>query len=242
MEPDIAPVRVESLKEACIRRFEELILSGAYRPGDRLPSERDCAQRLGVSRPVVHEAVIDLAVKGLLTLKPRKGVFVNDFRTEGSLALLVSLVNYRNEALSKEFLGSILEMRSLFETETCRCAARRRTESDIASIRRIVAEEASVPDREPEGFADVDYRFHHAVALASGNLVYPLLLNSFKTFYVSILARFYTHRSVIPTVIGFHGRILSSIEAGDAEGSAGLMRDMLLWSERTLLSFIGGDG
>ncbi|HOI11649.1 MAG TPA: winged helix-turn-helix domain-containing protein, partial [Myxococcota bacterium] len=57
---NLEPLRAVRLKDAFLERFERLILSGELAPGDRLPPERDLAVRLGVSRPVVHEALLEL--------------------------------------------------------------------------------------------------------------------------------------------------------------------------------------
>ena len=64
MNLPLKPLHVDSLKEACVKRLEELILSGELKVGVRLPSERDFAASLGVSRPVLHEALVDLSAKG----------------------------------------------------------------------------------------------------------------------------------------------------------------------------------
>ena len=73
MQVLLKPIRTESLKELFIRRFEELILSGKFPIGQKLPSERELALQLNVSRPVVHEGLVDLAAKGLVTMIPRVG-------------------------------------------------------------------------------------------------------------------------------------------------------------------------
>jgi len=127
MQELLKPIRTESLKDVFINRFEKLILSGTFPVGQKLPSERELALQLGVSRPVVHEGLLDLAAKGLVTLIPRVGTIVNDYRKEGSLSLLTSLVNYHQGDLEPELLTSLLEMRFLFEVETARLTALNRT-------------------------------------------------------------------------------------------------------------------
>ncbi|MBW1814590.1 MAG: FadR family transcriptional regulator, partial [Deltaproteobacteria bacterium] len=118
MQELLKPIKSESLKEIFISRFENLILSGKLSIGQKLPSERELALQLGVSRPVVHEGLVDLASKGLITLTPRIGTVVNDYRTEGSLAMLTSLFNYHDGQLQPAILESVLDMRMLFERET----------------------------------------------------------------------------------------------------------------------------
>ena len=95
------PLHVPSLKEACVQRLEGLILSGEWQMGMRLPSERDLAAEMNISRPVLHEALVDLEAKGLVSIAARRGVFVSDYRTSGSCALLSSLFSYTAAAWTR---------------------------------------------------------------------------------------------------------------------------------------------
>ena len=140
MQEHLKPIRTESLKDVFINRFEELILSGTFPVGQKLPSERELALQLGVSRPIVHEGLVDLAAKGLVNLIPRVGTIVNDYRKEGSLSLLTSLVNYLQGDLEPELLTSLLEMRLLFEVETARLTALNRTQEQLESIYVLLRE------------------------------------------------------------------------------------------------------
>ncbi|MGB7240747.1 MAG: GntR family transcriptional regulator, partial [Sulfitobacter sp.] len=72
------PVQPEKLSSAVIRQIEQLILRGILRPGERLPSERDLAERFGVSRPSLRDAIGALQDDGLLAARPGAGVFVAD--------------------------------------------------------------------------------------------------------------------------------------------------------------------
>ena len=131
MQELLAPLQSPSLKDVFIERFEELILSGQLKIGQKLPSERELALRLGVSRPVVHKGLVDLEAKGLVTLMPRVGAVVNDYRREGSLALLNSLVTYQKGRLGPDLQTSLLDVRRLFEVETARLAARHREDAHL---------------------------------------------------------------------------------------------------------------
>ena len=112
MQQLLKPLKTDSLKDVFVQRFEELILSGALSIGQKLPPERELALMLGVSRPVVHEGLVDLENKGLVTMKPRVGTVVNDYRREGSLSLLNSLVSYNRGRLEPAILDSLLEIAS----------------------------------------------------------------------------------------------------------------------------------
>jgi len=227
MQQFLEPLRTESLKDAFVRRFEDLILSGTFPIGQKLPSERELALQLSVSRPVVHEGLVDLAAKGLVTLVPRVGTVVNDYRTEGSLSLLTSLVNYHQGDLEPGLLDSMLKMRLLFETETARLAASHRTGDQLEAFYRLIQEETSIHHHDTVGISELDFEFHHLMALASGNLVYPLLLNSFKQCYLNLAGRFFSDPGVVPEVFMFHKDMVNALKDNDEDKAATVMKAML---------------
>ncbi|MFH1138802.1 MAG: FadR/GntR family transcriptional regulator [Pseudomonadota bacterium] len=233
----LEPLKTESLKDVFVSRFENLILSGRLKIGERLPSERELALRLGVSRPVVHEGLVELAARGLVTIRPRTGAVINDFRQEGSLTLLNSLVNYHQGGLEPGLLESMLEMRGLFEGETVRLAARRRTGEHLAELRRILDEE-SREGLDPGALAEMDFLLHLQIALASGNLLYPMLLNSFKQVYTNLSGQFFADPAAQAAVLSFHRRLLEALDARDEKAAEAIMNEMLEHGRRLLTSMI----
>lgn len=227
MQQLLRPIRTESLKDAFVKRFEELILSGAFPIGQKLPSERELALRLNVSRPVVHEGLVDLAAKGLVSLIPRVGTIVNDYRREGSLPLLTSLLNYHGGDLDPELLGSLLEMRLLFEVETARLAATHRTRDQLESFRRLLQQEEAVNHQNADRISELDFDFHHLLALSSGNHIYPLLLNSFKQCYLNLAGQFFSDPNVVPEVFVFHKEMVSGLEDKNETKAVKIMQSML---------------
>jgi fatty acid metabolism transcriptional regulator FadR len=227
MQELLKPIRTASLKDVFIKRFEELILSGTFPVGQKLPSERELALQLGVSRPVVHEGLVDLAVKGLVTLIPRVGTIVNDYRKEGSLSLLTSLVNYHQGELEPELFVSLLEMRLLFEVETARLTALNRTEEQLESFYVLLREENQIDNSRTEKVSELDFNFHHLVALSSGNHIYPLLLNSFKKCYINLAGQFFNDSTLVPEVFNFHKQMVKAFEDKDEKAAVHIMRRML---------------
>jgi len=234
-------IRPAGRKAEAIERFEELILSGRFAAGERLPPERDLAADLGASRPVVHAALVELEARGLVRVEARRGVFVADWRRSGSAELLLSMLSYSNGDLSESLFDGLLEMRLLFEVETARLAASRRSQEQVDELERVLARERLAGPGEGRGgfptsaeMTELDYDFHLAVALASGNDVYPLLLNSFRRVYRTILERFYADTAVIAPVFDFHRRLVAAIASQDEVESGSIMRDILEFGERNL--------
>jgi len=237
VQTSLIPIKVQNLKDACVARLEELILSGELQIGERLPSERDFAARIGVSRPVLHEALVDLDVKGLVRIVPRRGVFVSDYRRSGSMAILSSLLAYHDSKLDPAFTQSLMDMRLLVESETARLAAQNRTDEQMAEFQALLAEEQQAACEAPQPLTDLDFSFHLSIAIASGNLVYPLIINSFKGVYTSLTGEFfrkYCGTPVVKTVQQFHVQFVEALEQKDAEGAVRTMSEMLKHGEAYL--------
>jgi GntR family transcriptional repressor for pyruvate dehydrogenase complex len=237
MQTNFEPIKIQSLKETCVARLEELILSGELKIGERLLSERDFAVRIGVSRPVLHEALVDLNAKGLVHIVPRHGVFVSDYRRSGSLAILSSLLAFHNGILDPSFMQSMIDMRLTVETESARLAALNHTLEQMAEFHAILNEEEEAAGDNPQTWTELDFSFHLLVAIASGNLVYPLIINSFKGVYTSLTGDFfrqYYGTQVVETVRQFHVRLVEAFEKKDANRARGVMIEMLKHGETYL--------
>ena len=237
MNTEIKPIQAQSLKDACIERLEHMILSGELAIGERLPSERDFAARLNVSRPVLHQALVELETKGLVRIEPRKGVYISDYRRDGSLAILSSLLSFHDGHLSPVLSKSMIDMRLLVEAETARLAAENRTSAQMTELRQLLEAERQAAGEDPQALTELDFTFHHTVAIASGNLVYPLILNSFKDVYTSLTGEFFRRNfntGVIEEVYRFHRQVVDALEHRDPDAAVRAMSEMLKHGEKYL--------
>lgn len=234
MDAVLKPLKAESLQDVFIARFEELILSGKFAIGEKLPSERELAMQLGVSRPVVHKGLVELAFKGLITMKPRVGAVVSDYRREGSLALLNSIFRYHQGALTPDLLRGLLDMRMLFEVEIAGKAAIHRENEHLEEMAEILSQERDAASIDAEARTRLDFRFHQQIALASGNPIYPLMLNSFEQVYLNLASQFYGDPEVHERVVSVHERLHRAIERKDVELARSMMRGLLEHGERNL--------
>jgi len=233
----IEPIQSDSLRDIFIQKFEKLIFSGYFKIGEKLPPERELAKMLGVSRPVVHEGLVNLVSKGIVTMTPRRGSVINDYRKEGSLFVLTSLFEYSEALVSEKLLKSMLDMRMLFEIENAGLAAKNRTEEQMEKFLEIHTREKQVDPENLTQIALLDFKFHHLISIASDNLVYPLLLNSLKQFYISLTKKFFSDISVIPWVFEHHGKIVRAIGEKEPEKAIKYMEQLLLHGEKHLRSF-----
>ena len=217
-ETTFRPVRTDSAKEEIIAQLETRILQGEIPPGHRLPPERELASALGVSRPLVHDALGSLAERGLVLIRPRHGVVVNDFRISGTLNLLVSLINRNDHLSSRELIGDLESFRLNMEKEMIRLACRNRKKEDLNELEKLLEEERQLPSgADSVKLADLDFRFHLRLALAGGNAIYALLMNTLKPVHMDILGRFFQTPGVAAQVHRIHGMMVESLRNRDEE-------------------------
>ena len=212
-------VRTSRLYEQIVQQIEESIVKGALKPGDQLPAERELAQRFGVSRTAVREAVKALREKGLVEAYSGKGTFITDGTTHAvrqSLDLLVKIGQ-------PEGSSHLAEVRAILEPEIAALAALRIQEPELVTMREAVA----VMDRagqDPEAYIEADLDFHLALAEGADN---PLILSLLD----SIVGLLREQRLRIFQVPGgpergqiHHKRILEAVEQHDAERARDAMR------------------
>lgn len=168
-----APDR-KSLVDQVTGRLQALVIENALRTGDLLPPERELGELLGVSRTVVREAVRSLVAKGLLEVRQGRGTVVR--APDVRLASEVITNMLRSSGGGRVAFPSVHEVRRLLEVEIAGLAAERRTDEDLGTL--SVALAATAKPAEPETWAQADIAFHAAIAAASHNLLFPVLLGS----------------------------------------------------------------
>jgi GntR family transcriptional regulator, transcriptional repressor for pyruvate dehydrogenase complex len=185
--------------------------------------------------------LVDLNAKGLVQIIPRRGVMVSDYRRSGSMAMLSSLLAYHNGKLDPTFTQSLIDMRLMVETEAARLAALNRTTVSLTEFHALLEKEAATDD--PQVLTELDFSFHLLIAIASGNLVYPLIINSFKGVYTNLTGEFfqkYFNSPVIETVKQFHAGLVDAFERQDSEQAVQTMGKMLKHGEAYLLGVAEG--
>ena len=156
----IQPVDTVRLYRKIAGQLSELIAAGEFTEGQRLPSERELAAQLGVSRPSVREALIALEVKGVVEIRVGAGVFVSPATDRN----VVSSIDFDEG----EGPFELLQARRVVEGETAALAATRATASDLASI-RAAAEEMRRAHLHGKMTEDTDRAFHLSIAKAAHN-------------------------------------------------------------------------
>ena len=212
----------ERLYQEIVDQIQQQILSGALNPGDQIPAERDLAERFGVSRTAVREAIKSLTEKGLIEVFVGRGTFVTSLSPDRVIESMTMLL--RNEPHN---VASLQEARELLEIPTARLAAIRRNDAHVARLRAISAEleeENSISAR----LVDGDTEFHVEVARATGNPVLVLLSQTI----VALLRTERLYRddfdiTRLPMALADHRDIVEAIADSDPERAAQAMSDHL---------------
>ncbi|MGV6804566.1 MAG: GntR family transcriptional regulator, partial [Ruegeria sp.] len=167
-------VQTEKLSLAVVKQIELLILRGILRPGERLPPERDLAERLGVSRPSLREAISQLQDQGLLTARAGSGIYVAEVLGSAFSPALIRLFSSHDEAVF-DYLSFRRDMEGLAAER----AARLGSDSDLKVIQAIFDKMETAHARNAaEDEAHLDAQFHMAIIEASHNVVMLHMMRS----------------------------------------------------------------
>ena len=234
----LEPIRPKKISEEIVNQIKQLISKGELKPGDRIPSERELATMLGVSRPSVREAIMVLEAMGFVESRQGGGTYVKAL-TEGSIMNpLAKLVEKRDP----ELLRSLAEVRMGLESWSAYLAAQRATDADIAEMRRlyrIMEKQAAKGGWSP----DVDAEFHYAITAASHNSLQMHVLDSIHSlFHATIqvaLMEFYQQQGHVQLLLAHHRDIMEAIAAHDPETARRKMVEHLAMVEEKMAQLLG---
>jgi GntR family transcriptional repressor for pyruvate dehydrogenase complex len=219
LTPMYRTVKTSRLFEQIVQQVEDSILKGQLKPGDQLPAERDLAQRFGVSRTAVREAVKTLREKGLVEAYSGRGTFV----TNGTSQAIRQSLDLMIRINKQEGSANLAELRLVLEPDIAALAAERIEEQLLSTMREAV-EIMDRSLRDPEAYVEADLDFHLALAEAVGN---PLILSLLD----SIVGLLREQRSRIFNVDRgpergqfHHKRILAAVEQRDPAAAREAMR------------------
>jgi GntR family transcriptional repressor for pyruvate dehydrogenase complex len=225
-----APVaRSERLADRVAGVLTESIVSGRLEPGAKLPTERELCEQFGVSRPVVREAVRSLIAKGLLADSPRRGHVVTALGRDAVTESLTLYLRGRRLDYTK-----LMEVRAVIEVENAGRAAERATPEDLDALKVAAAVLTKGLDAEQAAIADVG--FHRAIATATGNEFFGVLLDSIREVLITVQLPTLAEPKIVASAIRHHQRIFDEIAKHDRDGAQAAMRRHLADAERGMRS------
>ena len=192
-----------------------------YLAGERLPSERDFAERFSVSRGAVREALTKLQAMRIIERRASSGIFLGREPENASLEALV-LTHDLGIPLDNRDIHELMEVRRLLEVQAIRLACDRRTDADLDALDGVlVTTEAEIAARRP--IAEQDYRFHMMIFRATQNTILVRVVNPFYLLSRNRRRNFFKDVVRGQTSHVQHVAIVAAIRARNADMSAELM-------------------
>ncbi len=211
-------------------QIESLILNNDLRSGDRLPPENELGRQYGVSRTVIREAVRSLAAKGLVQVTQGSGTVVRAMTNELASQSISSVLKQNARRVDIE---KLLEVRRMLEVEIAGLAAERRTPEDMQRLKELVAKMAQ---EGTVGFVENDVAFHAALAKATHNEFFEILLNSIAEAMIHVRHIALNVPGTPDRALAYHGAIFGAVEQEDAAGARAAMGKHLREAEATARS------
>lgn len=172
-----------TLKEALVIKIASLIINGRLKPGDRLPAERELAQKEGISRSAVHLAMVDLERMRFIETNARHGTYVCDFIQKGNIETLNLLIRLNGADLNEARIRDMLDMRLAIEGKAIELLLPKLSEKDIETLESDIEEASAIADNSEKSDRELAasfFSFHHDICVLSGNFILPLLFNTFE--------------------------------------------------------------
>lgn len=212
---ELQAIKASRLYVKVAQQLSKLVSDGILKPGDRLPSERELAEKLNVSRPTIREAMIALELSGIVEIRTGAGIFVT----------------HQKPRLTIDDKGvgpfEILEIRLIIESEACALAASKITKRQIAELKSAIVE-MEEEEKRPDNSEKYDWQFHNIIASATQNSAISTVVNwlwelrNHSDLSAAFAARL-REEGVHPSIKD-HKDIVTALEKGDAEEARAAMK------------------
>lgn len=219
-----------SLMDKFVDGMEYRILKGEMKVGEKLSPLRTMAEETGYSRSVINAGIVELENRGYLKIIPTKWIEVADFKRYGTLAVVEGIMKYDLYGYAE--LKAILDSRKLIE---CECAYEAAIYADKGVIKELEqllksAEKlVGVNER-----AQYDIKFHQLISIASGNMIYPIIMKSSGKSVNKLVKEFYKIDNIYGFVLDQHINIVKAIKMHDADLAKRKMLELLQHGEQKI--------
>lgn len=209
--------------QTIVESIIDRIKSGALKPGDKLPNEKEMAEQYGVSRISLREALRSLAAKGLVVTRHGEGTCINTYDPNAVAATI-----YEYSLLDNTPLIEMVELRKIMESEAARLACANATEADIAKIKfykeaREKYYNSMTSPKKTDRKYEYDRNFHMAIAEATHNSMFVNFITTIRRTLDIHQRETTVNTDNIRDTTYFHNEIVKAIESRDGERAAEMM-------------------
>lgn len=232
---NFSEIKFENPVDKIIRQIKQLVSGGHLKPGDRLPPERKLAEKIGVSRSHIREAIRKLEFYGIVKTLPQSGTFVSSIGIVALEGLMTDVLK-----LEQSDFASLVETRVILEVEAARLAAERRTDQDLKAIQEAMHAFEQTVKSNTTGVTE-DLSFHFKIAEASHNTVLKSLMKVIIPDIVSSFTKLKVCSQEARTkALKEHQKILQHIiDQNPLEASEAMknhLEDVLIYSKSQAIS------
>jgi len=218
MEEKLQQIQKVTMAEVVIEQIFGMINSGALKPGDRLPTEKELQAALNVSRPTLREAMRSLKSMGIIQIRAGDGTYLNE-----SIRLLSG--PYRDRMLLHRFsYRELAETRETLETRLAELSALNATPAQIDEIEAALAAAEECENRPELEFHSIDQQFHNCIARSSGNSFMADLLEELSGLLILMKGAAPDSREIRSQSFQSSRAILEAIRAHDSKLAGSLMK------------------
>ncbi len=226
----VSPAKNGLMTEQVVIQVRDMIREGKLKPGDRLPSEREFAKRLGISRASLRAGLRFLAAMGALTSRHGSGTYIATgppALDSEPLRMLAALHGFTPEEL--------FEARRLLEIGLAGLAAEHATDDHLATMAEEVTEMYAALN-DPQEYLIHDIRFHRAIAAASSNPILAALMDMVSAVMYERRRETVSRAKDLKESVAMHREIYRLIRAGKADEARSAMSEHLALAQRAFAS------
>jgi GntR family transcriptional repressor for pyruvate dehydrogenase complex len=215
----ITPIKKTRVAEEVADRIRVLMLDGTFPPGEPLPSERHLAERFGVSRGSIRDALRTLETIGLLETRHGQGTFPLELSVDRLVAPLASVMSYR-----PDLQDELLDVRRMFEPAVARAAALRATDEDLTDLQRILEAQRQKLKTSQSAITE-DTAFHAILARATQNRVIISIMATLNNLLVESRTQSLLQKGRPSRSIDGHEAVVAALRRRDPDGASQAMRN-----------------
>ncbi|MET0163107.1 MAG: FCD domain-containing protein [Microbacteriaceae bacterium] len=211
----------------------ERIVAGEFAEGDAVPTEFELAERHGVSRMTVREAVKGLIAQNVVAVVRGRGTYVQPMREWTALEPVLRATGGADAAVQ------LIELRRMFEAEAAALAAGRRDDEHLAAMEADLERmRAAAASGDVAAFVEADIAFHDVILRASGNVFLPVLFESLRRFLRQTREQTSRNPVIQAHAIERHAAVLEALRTGDPAASRASMLEHMDQTEQDLRQYV----
>jgi GntR family transcriptional regulator, transcriptional repressor for pyruvate dehydrogenase complex len=228
-------IKTRRLSDEIVRQIKEAMFTGKLQAGDKLPTERELAERFETSRASVREALRTLEPEGLIRIKKGVvgGIFIADVDHRPAAKSFQTFLQLRKVSIQQ-----IAEVRLMFEPQVARLAAERGTPDDLRQLEEEIDKmSAAVKDKELPRFYDL--KFHLLIARAARNPILEVLAESMLGVASKTISELHPSRDTLRHVLSRHRKVFDAVQRRDSDAAFEAMQEHILDVETRLAKQAG---